>query len=246
MSKMKWWKVRYDDAVAKEAEAKQTPPKTFTQEELNSILAKEKRSFEERNQKLINDLKAIQESASMTAQEKQNLETQIEELQKVTMTKEELAQREQAKAKKLYEDNLKTLEAEATSWRSRYSRETIARAITDEAIIAGGFAPSQFVEILEKRSKLAPILGEDGKPTGNFITKVSFDDIDKDQKPVTLELTVPETIKRMKEIPDRFGNLFKSGANGGVGGSNNSSGYKPGAVVKDQKSWREQRESILN
>lgn len=247
-----FWQVRYDDASDKAAAdaaaaeaAKNNPPKTFTQEDLNKILAKEKRSFEEKNQKLINDLKAIQESATMTAQEKEALEARIEDLQKATMTKEELAQREQAKAKKQYEDNLKALEGEATSWKSRYTKETIARSILDEAVRNEAYAPEQLVELLGTRSKLVPVIGEDGKPTNDFVTKISFDDVDKDQKPVTLELTVSETLKRMKEIPNRFGNLFKSNVNSGVGGSNNGSAYKPGTVIADPKSWREQRAAVL-
>jgi hypothetical protein len=251
--KKNFWKVRYDDASDKAAAdaaaaeaAKNTPlQKTFTQEDLNKILAKEKRTYEERNQKLINDLKTMQESATMTVQEKEALEARIEDLQKATMTKEELALREQAKAKKQYEDNLKALEGEATSWKSRYTKETIARSILDEAVRNEAYSPAQLVELLGTKSKLVPVLDEAGKPTADFITKISFDDVDKDQKPVTLELTISETLKRMKEIPDRFGNLFKSNVNSGVGGSNNGAGYKPGTVVADPKSWREHRAAIL-
>jgi len=249
--KKNYWQIRYDDASDKAAAdaaaeaAKNNPPKTFTQEDLNKILAKEKRMYEERNQKLINDLKAIQDSATMTVQEKEALEARIEDLQKATMTKEELAQREQAKAKKQYEDNLKALEVEATSWKSRYTKETIARSILDEAVKSEAYAPEQLVELLGTRSKLAPVLGDDGKPTNEFVTKISFDDVDQDQKSVTLELTVSETLKRMKEIPNRFGNLFKSNVNSGAGGANNGAGYKPGTVVADPKSWRENRAAIL-
>lgn len=257
MSKeMKWWKIRYDDASDKAAADKAAADKsaadkqnqstkTFTQEELNTILAKEKRAFQEERQKLSADLNAFKEKTNMTAQEKQELEARIEELQKATMTKEEIAQREQAKAKKQYEDNLKALENEATSWKSRYTKETIARSILDEAVRNEAYAPEQLVELLSVRSKLAPVLDEAGKPTGSFVTKVSFDDVDKDQKPVTLEMTIPETIKRMKEIPNRFGNLFKSGANNGAGGSNNGAGFKAGTVVSDPENYRKNRETIL-
>jgi len=243
-----FWKVRYDETTNTppvEPPPPAVPPKTFTQEDLNKILAKEKRTYEERNQKLINDLKTMQDSATMTVQEKEALELRIEDLQKATMTKEELALREQAKAKKTYEDNLKALEGEATSWKSRYTKETIARSILDEAVRSEAYAPAQLVELLGTKSKLVPVLDETGKPTADFVTKISFDDVDKDQKPVTLELTVSETLKRMKEIPDRFGNLFKSNANGGAGGSNNGVAYKPGSVVTDPKAWREQRAAIL-
>lgn len=246
--KLNWWKIRYDDKAGeqKPPENQQPPPtKTFTQEELNAILAKEKRSFQEERQKLMSELTTFKDKSTMTDQEKQELEARIEELQKATMTKEEIAKREQEKMKQAHENNLKALSDEANTWKNRYTKSTIERNILDAAIANDAFAPSQLVELIGNKSKLVPVLDEQGKPTGEFITKVSFEDVDKDQKPVTLEMTVPETIKRMKELPNRFGNLFKSGVVPGAGGSNNGAAYKPGTTISDPETYRKNRASLV-
>lgn len=246
--KLNWWKIRYDDKAGeqKPPENQQPPPtKTFTQEELNTILAKEKRSFQEERQKLMSELTTFKDKSTMTDQEKQELEARIEELQKATMTKEEIAKREQEKMKQAHENNLKALSDEANTWKNRYTKSTIERNILDAAIANDAFAPSQLVELIGNKSKLVPVLDEQGKPTGEFITKVSFEDVDKDQKPVTLEMTVPETVKRMKELPNRFGNLFKSGVVPGAGGSNNGAAYKPGTTISDPETYRKNRASLV-
>ena len=55
-----------------------------------------------------------------------------------------------------------------------------------------------------------------------MIAKVEFSDTDKEGKPVTLDLTIAEAVKRMSEM-DEYANLFKSEGTGGVGGVNRGS-----------------------
>ena len=74
-------------------------------------------------------------------------------------------------------------------------------------------------------------LDSEGKPTGKLIPKVKLQDKDKDGKPVTLELLVPEAIKRMKEMEQYF-NLFKGEGTGGIGGMNRGSGKGQPDFVK--------------
>ena len=59
---------------------------------------------------------------------------------------------------------------------------------------------------------------EDGKPTGDYEPRVAFPDKDKDNKPLTLDLTVAEAVKRMKEL-EKYGNLFEGGKKSGLGGT---------------------------
>jgi len=62
-------------------------------------------------------------------------------------------------------------------------------------------------------------MDDNGEPTGMLAPKVKFPDTDKDGKSVILDLTVTEAVKRMKELTDQYGNLFKGTAAGGIGGS---------------------------
>ncbi len=69
---------------------------------------------------------------------------------------------------------------------------------------------------------MADVTDAEGKVTDDFTPKVKFNDVDEQQKPIILDLSVPEAIKRMKEIA-KYGHLFKSTAKGGLGGNTDTS-----------------------
>ena len=200
------------------SEEQQIPePRTFTQEEVNKFLADDRRKHKTQNEKLIGQLEELKTSQGLSVAEKSSLEQRIEELQSANMTKEELAKKEKDKLTKGYRKDLESLTSERDNWKVRYTNSTIQRAIIDSAVSNEAFSPNQLVAILQSNTRLVEDLGDDGKPNGNFITKVKFNDIDKDGNPIVLDISVNDAVKRMKEIPEQYGNLFKSGASGGLG-----------------------------
>lgn len=214
--------------------------KKFTQDDVNRFLAEDRRKAQQKNQELVTQLTALKEGATLTQKERDELQARIEQLQNEHLTKEEQAQREFTKKLTAAETTLKTAQAEVDAWRSRYTDATIEREITDAAVQHDAFSPTQIVALLRQNTRLVEEL-DGGKPTGRFGAKVKFSDI-KDGQPITLELTVAEAVKRMTELPERFGNLFKNKATGGVGGGNSpgsdSSGKPP---VNDPAAYREWR-----
>lgn len=200
------------------------PKPAFSQEDVNRFLAEERRKQEAKNKSVIGQLENLKKNVEMTAQQKEALEKQIEELRNASLTKEEQLKREQEKAAKVYAEEKEQLRKQAETWQQRYANETVRRSILDAAVQNEAFNPEQLVNILRGDTRLTEATDEEGKPTGDFIAKTRFNDIGKDGKPVLLDMTVPEAIKRMKESPDRFGNLFKSGATGGLGATT-----KPGS-----------------
>ncbi len=98
---------------------------------------------------------------------------------------------------------------------------------------------------MHSHTRLVEDLDAEGRSTGEFIPKVKFNDTDAEGKPITLDLTAKEAVKRMKELPERFGNLFKSNLSGGLGGSQ-SVGNKPldGERLKNMDEYRKQREKL--
>src|SRR5438034_11110606 len=70
------------------------PPKTFTQDEVNSFLAEDRRKHKVQTEKLINDLEGLKTSRGLSEKEKNELQTRIEELNQQVMTKEQLAEKE--------------------------------------------------------------------------------------------------------------------------------------------------------
>ncbi len=135
------------------------------------------------------------------------------------MTEEDIRKREIQKKEEQSKQIIHGLESERDTWRNRFTESTIMRTLQDEAIAAEAFGDgSQIVGLLLPKAKLAEEKNDDGQVIG-FNTKVTMIDTNEEGKLVTLELTAKEAIKKMKDTPSKYGNLFKSNLNGGLGGS---------------------------
>lgn len=243
-----------DDAAAAEATAKAAAAeatvkdeKIFNQDQVNTMIAEEKRKNQVRERKILGELQDLKKNVSLTAEEKNTLEKRIEDLQTQNMTVEEKARRAEELAEKKTFEQVLVLTTERDNWQSRHADLVINTAIITAA--SEGENKALFLEpilaILQPKTKLAEILDDDGRPTDKFEPRVSFPDKDKDDKPLVLELTVVEAIKRMKEL-ERYGNLFEGTKKSGLGGIGNTT--KGGKIDlakiarEDPAKYRELRE----
>ena len=254
-----------DDAAAKAAADKAAADKAaadaaneekkFTQTNLNTYLAEEKRksavTAKAREHKILTELQELKKSASLTAEEKETLEKRIEDLQTQNMTAEEKARRAEELAEKKTAEQVTVLTKERDNWQLKHADLVINHAIITAATQGEQKAlfHEQILAILKPRTRLVETLDDDGKPTGNFEPKVSFPDQDKEDNPIILELTVPETVKRMKEL-EQYGNLFDGGKKGGLGGTGSQT---PGGKLdlakiakEDPARYREERKKRLS
>jgi len=227
-----------------------TPPvtKTFTQSDVDKIIKERLDRQNKQSRSMIDELDALKAKSQLTVKERQELEDRIESMKNEHLTKEELADKKRSQMERQYKTELEGLTSERDAWKGRYTGSTISRSLTDAAVENDAYTPEQIVAILQSTTSLVEMLDEDGKPTGELTPKVKFNDINKEGKPVTLELSPKEAVKRMTEI-DRYLNLFKGKATGGLGGSNGSggSGKEPTAndLAKDPKKYREARDKGL-
>lgn len=220
---------------------------TVSQNRLNAILADERKKHNETVQRHITELEQLKRSASLTTEEKAGLEKKITELQDSMLTKDELSKKEKDKLLTDHKKQVDGLTGERELWKGRYTDSTISRGITDAAVIGEAFSPAQVVALLKPHARLVEITDSESKPTGEFAIKIKFTGSDKDGKPVQLDLTPEEAIKQMKEMPDHYGNLFKSTMSGGLGGSGGKGGG--GGRAKDPtqmtdteyREWRKQQ-----
>lgn len=256
----KFWMPRYEDDAAAKAAAEKAAADTaaaeaakgkgktsFTQDEVNAIVARERAADKKRNEQLVSQLESLKSTSQMTTDEKKTLESRIEELKTQYMTKEELAARDKKKIEEELSSARDSAINEGKIWKGRFESSLVQRSLVDEAIKADAFSPSQIMELLLTRSKVVEQRDDKGQGTGQYIVNVAFDDTDKDKKPVTLQLTPSEAVKRMKELPERFGNLFKSGVKGGLGAGNTASGDIPSSVasaIKNPAQYRSQRKEL--
>jgi hypothetical protein len=160
----------------------------------------------------------------MNTQAKEELEARIEELQTQFMSKEELAKRNAEKSGKAHAKEVERLTGETKKWQGLYASSTVERALLDAAVAGEAIQPSQLVSMLGQKTHISEELDGAGHGKGSYKTVVKFNDIDTDGNPVVLELTPKETVKRMKELPDLYGNLFKGDATSGLGAGSNAAG----------------------
>lgn len=231
----------YDDDPAPEPDPKPPEPETKTkvkfdpaqQAYVNSLIAEEKRKNQQKTNELITQLETQRNLASTSAAERAQLEERIEGLRSEHSTKEELHKKDTDKKLKDTETKAKQAESDAVTWRSRYERKQMHVDLSGAAVAHNAFNANQVVTILAPNTRVVEEVGEDGKPTGEFITKVKIVSKDKDGKPIVLDLVPNDAVKQMTEMAE-YGNLFLSSATGGLGSGtlpNKHAGTKPN--VKD-------------
>lgn len=214
-----------DEAAAKKAAeeaaaaaAKKAAAETFTQEQVNTMMADERRKMQDKQKKTLGELDTLKNKASLTVKEKTELEKRIEELNNQYLTSEEKARRAEEEAEKKRADQIQTLTIERDGWVSKHSKLVVKTAIVDAAAAEKAVQHEQILALIGPKTRLVERLDDEGKPTGEYEPRVSFPDKNKEDVDIVLELSVHEAVKRMKELP-RYGNLFEGTKIGGLGGS---------------------------
>lgn len=221
----KIWRIAYEEPPTPE-------PKTFTQEDIDKLLNEERAKSREQQKKILAEYNALKQKVTLTDEERKEFDVKIKELNDALLTKEEIAKRDAEALKTNYEESIKTLKEQNQALQARYTDSMITRSIIDEAVSNNAFNPEQLVALLKPLAKL----------TENDITKVKFPDIDDKGKSVTLDFTVSEAVKRMKELP-KYQNLFKDSKVSGTGSTNDGTGKTASLIdlAKDPKAYREAR-----
>ena len=214
-----------DDAIAKKAAEEAAAKKAaeegkFTdkqQEQVNKIVAEERRKMQEKQAKTLEDMSKLKDRASMTTKEKETLIKQIDDLKNQYMTTEEKARRAAEEAETKRTGEIAALTNDRDDWRKKHATLVVETAIVDAAALHKAIEHEQILAIVGPKTRLVEKLDDEGKPTGEYGPMVSFPDEDKDNKPIVLELSVTEAVKRMKEL-EKYGNLFEGSKRGGLGG----------------------------
>jgi hypothetical protein len=210
--------------------------KTFTQDEFNKALAEDRKKHQARVEKAVKELETLQKSKTLTEKEKTSLQARIDDLQNSMLTEKQIAQKEKEKLETTHKQTVQSLTADRDAWQNRFINSQINQAIISEAVKAEAFDPEDLIARLKPDTRLIEEKDDEGKSLESYTPKVKFLDSDNEGKSITLELTVEQTIKRMKEMP-KFAHLFKSTAVGGTG-TNNGTGK--GAQVDISKMSPEQ------
>ena len=211
---------------------------TFTQEQVNRYVAEDRRKTEqkfktqmkaelEKQEKLYNELLT---NKNLTEQERDSLRESLAAVEKELHTKEELLRREKKTVEDSLGGKLKDAESKAQAWEQRYVESTINRELVDAAASNDAYNQKQLVSLLRPKTKTVEVTDAAGKGTGEFQIVVALDDV-VDGKPVVTELSPDAAVKRMKALPEMYGNLFKSNVVSGVGANTATGSQLPGGKL---------------
>jgi len=182
---------------------------------VNDLISKEKKAYEGKLKRAIDEVNALKTKSTLTQQERDELDKRMTQLNETMLTKEELHKKQVDELQESLKNETTRLSKERDAWQQRFTGHLIKSTIVDEAARAKAYNPNQLVAILNPQTTLIEEL-EGGKPTGTLVPVVKFNDKDKDGKPVSLQLSVPDAVKRMTKLPE-FANLFNQGGVGGMG-----------------------------
>jgi len=216
----------FDGTAPAPAPEPEPKPKSFTQEEVNTLLAGDRRKHQAQVAQAQKALEETLASKNLTLHEREQLAQQLEEFQAASRTKEQQAAHEKKELEKTHVKQLGEEKKAREQWENRYREEHVARALQDAAATNDAFQPAQVVTLLRQWTRLVEVKDErTGRATGQFRTVVDFPDTDPETDLPTVVQHSPESaVRRMKELPAFYGNLFKSGVVSGLG----SSGTVPG------------------
>jgi len=186
--------------------------RTFTQEEVNKFLAADRRKHQEKYESLEQSYQQLLENESLSKEERNKLEESLENLRAQYRTKEQQAAHERKKLEEEFSERLANAEKQSELWQRRYMESTISRALQDAAVSHEAYNPSQVVALLRPMTKMVEKTDEKGRGTGEFEPMIDFADVDLETGESVMTQRTPENaVKRMQELPDLYGNLFKSG-----------------------------------
>jgi hypothetical protein len=209
---------------------------------MNKILAEDKRKHQEKYGQLETSYQELLSNQNISEEQRKKLEGRLDDVQASLRTKEQQAEYERKQSAEKYEDQLKTAEGRANHWEGLYKQETVARSLQDAATGADAFNPNQIVGLLRPMTELKD-------QDGTLAPMVDFPDIDeKTGKEISTLRTPAEAVKRMKELPKVYGNLFKSNVVSGVGAgqANPGMGEDQDYANMSAADYRKNRDAIRN
>lgn len=142
------------------------------------------KSLETQHADVLRKLQNTEGMAKMTQEERDRLAADLRRIEEQGMTAEQKFQKQLSETRNDYENKLKAAMDQANAWKAQHHNMIVESALTQEAIAADAFVPSQVVALLRPMVEVEEI-AEEGKPT-RFTPKIRTSD--KEGKPITVDL----------------------------------------------------------
>lgn len=205
-------------------------PPVFTQADVNRFLADDRRKHIQKYEELESAYKDALENQTLTAEQRAKLQEQLEDVQKRFRSKEQQLEMDKKSLEDRYSQDTQKLKESAVIWEAKYKSSVADRSLLDAAVSNDAFSASQIVGLLRPMTRMVEAMDDNGNPTGDLTPMVDFPDIDTNTgESIMTRRTPEEAVKRMKELVDQYGNLFKPNVVSGIGSGSATGGLAPGA-----------------
>lgn len=215
---------------------------TFTKDDVNRIvqerLAKDRKNRDEEYKTKVSSLEQKYEellnNKSLEDQDREKLESQLEDLRKQHRTKEQQLEYEKKQAEEEWKSKYEEVFSKAQTWEERYTETTIQRELQAAAIKHEAYRPEQVIVQLRSQTSLKDQLDNNGKPTGKLVPMVEMTVRNGDTgASEQLQMTPDEAVEYMKKNPEDWGNFFKNNIREGIGSSSATGGAMTGEGTID-------------
>lgn len=226
----------------------------FTQEHMNTEIGNARKEARKKVETEKSELQSALEEMRAAAEEKgQNVDAlseKIKELEEQSMTAEELASKRATDLEKQFTVEREALKKEANQAMELFRNERITTEISQACSAHKAVSMETIAPLVRVHTELVAEKNAKKEVTG-YKAVVHFPDKDDDGKDVIRDLSISDAVKRMREMPDRFGHLFLHETEPGSGqttllGQPQSSANSPlleGKVSQDQfNKWAEAEE----
>jgi hypothetical protein len=211
---------------------------TFTQDQVNTFLAKEKRKWLKEKESLVSQVEELTKNTSMSEQDRASWDAKIKQIRDESENKIIEQSKKIKKLQGQFETTVKEKDDEINKYKSLFINTSIKREISDAAIHHKAFNPRQIVDLLAPRAEYRPILDDEGKETGQYETWIKGVETkdEKTGKSVIIDMKAIDAIATLNESDP---NLFKPNLVGGLQ-LNPSKGSGDG--LPDMKNYQEYKE----
>lgn len=199
--------------------------KTFTQDELNSIVKREKAKLEgkykEQTQKQLDEINKIRDAKDLTEAQRKKLDDRAAALEAELMTEREKAESEKKRSQTKHQQELDNIQVESKQWRGLYEKERKDTAIMSAASKHKAFNPDQLLALVSPLTHVVQRKNDKGELIPNSFETVVQTAIEENGKFVEKQLPVEKYVEYLKGKKE-YANLFVSERPGGTG-------YRPGS-----------------
>ena len=212
----------------------------FSQEDVNRMLAEDRRRHQERYQTLEASYQELLQNQQLSAEERDKLSKSYEDLQKQFRTKEQQLAYEKKQAEEEAQKRIDELSQKGNFWETKYRHEKLVIGLQEAAVKHDAYNPKQLITQLLPQAKLVEQLDSKGKPTGDFRPMVEMTVLsDESGQEEVLQMTPDEAISLMKQSAEH-GNLFKNNVRDGIGASSGTGSMSGDGTIDHKKLTDEQ------